>query len=102
MPKVPSKPFRVYGTVMYGTNAAIIVIGNSHHNNTFIGPSVGGGIEMRFGREKRKGLNIDLFVPFRSDEYNTAVNNVKNDPSISDFTEPLPFTISVGYHFEIK
>lgn len=28
MPKIPSKPFRVYGTVMYGTNAAILIIGS--------------------------------------------------------------------------
>ncbi len=102
MPKIPSKPFRVYGTLMVGTNAAIVVTNSSSYNNIYFGPSIGGGIEMRFGKSKRNGLNIDLFLPFRSEEYQSDLNNIKNNPSITDIQEPLPITISVGYHFEIR
>lgn len=102
MPKLPSKPFRVYGTLMYGTNAAIVVDNSSNYNNIYLGPTIGAGLEMRFGKSKRNGLNIDLFVPIRSEEYQSDLNNVKNNPSITDIQEPLPVTISVGYHFEIK
>lgn len=102
MPKIPSKRFRVYGTLMYGTNAAIAVDNSSGYNNIYLGPTFGAGIEMRFGKSKRNGLNIDLFVPVRSDEYNSDWNIVKNDPRITVDQEPLPVTISVGYHFEIR
>ena len=102
MPKIPSKPFRVYGTLMVGTNAAIAVSNSSSYNNIYFGPTIGGGIEMRFGKSKRNGLNIDLFFPFRSEEYQSDWDHVKNDPRITDIQEPLPVTISVGYHFEIR
>jgi hypothetical protein len=102
MPKVPSKRFRVYGTVMYGTNVAIAIIDNSSYNKIYLGPTIGAGIEMRFGKSKKNGLNIDLFYPIRSSEYESDWNNLKNNPNFTDTVDPLPVTISVGYHFEIK
>ncbi len=102
MPKVPNKPFRVFGTAMYGTNASIYVIGASYYNKIYLGPSFGGGIEMRFGRSKRSGINAQIIVPIRDSQYDVDLNIVKNDPSIEIDSEPLPVNISVGYHFEIR
>lgn len=102
MPKVPSKGFRVYGTAMYGTNVAIAVENAEHYNKIYLGPTIGAGLEMRFGKSKKNGLNIDLFYPIRSSEYETEWTKMKNDPMLSDFIEPLPVTFSVGYHLEIR
>jgi hypothetical protein len=100
-PKVPSKPFRGYGTLMYGTNAAIYVEGTNNYNKIYYGLSIGGGFEMRFGSSKRNGINIDLFYPIRSNEFETDLTALKNNSSI-EITEPLPITFSVGYHYEIR
>ncbi len=102
MPKVPSKKFRVYGTAMYGTNVAIAVSNADEYNKIYLGPTIGAGLEMRFGKSKRNGINIDLFYPIRSDEYEQDWTKIKNDPLMTDYTEPLPITISVGYHYEIR
>ncbi len=100
-PKVPSKPFRVYGTLMYGTNAAIYVEGTDIYNKIYNGISIGGGVEMRFGNSKRNGINLDLFYPIRSDDFESDLNMLKHNNRI-DITEPLPVTFSVGYHYEIR
>ena len=102
MPKVPSKSFRVYGTAMYGTNAAIVVENYDKYNKIYMGPTVGMGFEIRFGKSKRNGLNCDLLFPIRSSEFQDDMTTIKNDPFITDITEPLPFTIAIGYHFEIR
>ena len=102
MPKIPKKPFRVFGTAMYGTNASIYVNGANYYNKTYLGPSFGAGIEMRFGKSKRNGINVQILIPIRDTQYDDDLNIVKNDPSISIESEPADFNISIGYHFEIR
>ncbi len=102
MPKIPSKSFRVYGTAMYGTHSVIVIEGGGNYNKIYVGPTIGAGIEMRFGKLKKNGLNVDLFIPIRSSEYQDDMTRIKNDPYIEDLTEPLPLAITVGYHFEIR
>lgn len=102
MPKVTSKPFRVYGTAMYGTNSAIMVENGDKYNKIYSGFSVGTGLEIRFGKSKRNGINIDLFYPVRSNEFYNDWETVKSDPLIENYNDPIPITFSVGYHLEIR
>ncbi len=100
MPKIKSKSFRVYATGMYGTNVAIFVVDANQYNKIYLGPSVGAGLEMRFGAKKVNGLNIGLILPFRSPDYDLDIDALKNNPNIEDLSDPLPVGISVGYHRE--
>jgi hypothetical protein len=82
---------------MYGYNAVIVIEGRDEANKTYYGASFGGGIELH-RRDKPNFWNFGLAFPVRSQEYRDAMDRLRNDPSI-ELTEPLPFTISVGYHF---
>ena len=57
---------RPYLKVMYGVNAVTKVTGKNGYDKMFYGVTVGIGLEVRFGRAKKNGLNLDLNVPFRS------------------------------------
>jgi len=100
MPKIKSKSFRVYATGMYGTNTAIFVLDANEYNKIYLGPTVGAGLEMRFGVKKVNGLNVGLMFPIRAPEYETDIDALKNNPYIENISEPLPVGISVGYHHE--
>ncbi len=91
---------RPYVKVMYGVNAAIKVIGASEYDKLYLGPSVGAGAELRFGKKKRHGLNLDINYPFRSQKFEDDLETVKNDPRIGEVTELLPVAFSLGYHIE--
>lgn len=98
--KTNKKAFRPYAKFMYGTNASIYVKDFEELNKIYLGPSLGFGMEFRFGKHKSNGINGDLNFPFRSQEYKDDVEALKNNPAIEILSEPMPFTISVGYHFE--
>ncbi len=98
--KTNKKGFRPYGKFMFGTNAFIFVQDMTELNETYLGPSIGVGMEIRFGGARRSGMNFDLSVPFRSQEYKDDWDYVKNHPALEVVAEPWPFTISVGYHVE--
>lgn len=98
--KTNKKGFRPYGKFMFGTNAFIFVQDYTGYNSSYLGPSIGVGMEIRFGGARRSGMNFDLNFPFRSQEFKDDWENVKNLPGIEVVAEPWPFTISVGYHVE--
>jgi hypothetical protein len=100
IPKTPKHVVRPFVKAMYGVNAATVVLGSSDYRANYTGTTVGAGIELRFGRKKSHGLNIELNLPFRSDEYHDTVQAMKNDPMVENFTEASPVTISIGYHWE--
>ncbi len=100
MPKITAKPFRVYVTGMYGTNAAIYIVGSDKYNAVYTGSTFGAGMEIRFGKKKTSGLNVALLYPVRAQEYEDNLNAMKSDPGIQDIQEPLPVGLSVAYHFE--
>ncbi len=100
IPKTSKKGFRPNLKAMYGVNAAIYVENAEEYNQLYTGPSIGPGMEIRFGRMKKSGLDVDINFPFRSQEYKDDWEKLKNDPNIEILSEPLPFSISVGYHFE--
>jgi len=98
--KTSKKGFRPNVKVMYGVNAAIYVIDADQYNDLYLGPSLGPGIEIRFGRLKKSGLDFDLNFPIRSQQFYDDWEDLKNDPNIEIQSDPLPFTISIGYHME--
>jgi hypothetical protein len=100
IPKTSKKGFRPNLKVMYGINAAIYVMDAEEYNELYMGPSLGPGLEFRFGRLKKHGLDADLNFPIRSQEYYDDWEDLKNDPNIEVLSEPLPFSISIGYHME--
>ena len=98
--KTNKRGFRPYLKFMFGTNASIYVMDMEELNKLYLGPSFGVGMEIRFGGAKRSGLNVDLNFPIRSQKYKDDWEAIKNNPALEVVSEPLPFTISVGYHIE--
>lgn len=100
IPKSSVKIFRPYIKAMYGVNTEVFIKGTDEYNKHYLGFSAGAGTEFRFGRTKSHGINFDLNVPFRSAEYFTDLNKLRNDPNIDIQFEPGVITISFGYHIE--
>jgi len=82
-------------TGMYGYNGVIKVTGAIESNETYYGPTFGGGIELKSGRNDKSFWNFELLVPIRSSEFNDDLDNWK---MLADVTEPLPIAFSIGYH----
>jgi hypothetical protein len=96
---LPGKKVCPYVTGMYGNNAVIVVVGASHYDKAYYGPTFGGGIELHFGK-KQKYMNFGLLVPVRSQEYYDDWDKIRANPNI-ETTDPLPVGITIGYHFKI-
>jgi hypothetical protein len=97
----PTNRWCFYYTLMYGYNAAVKVENASHYDKVYYGPSTGAGLELRLNKDKGNYFNFELLVPIRSQEYEDDFEDIKNNPNIQIYAEPLPVTISVGYHFSI-
>jgi hypothetical protein len=91
---------RPYGKIMYGNNAVIVVQGIDEYNKTYVGLTAGVGTQLRFGKTKQHGIDIDLNVPFRTQTFKDDYDNVKNDPMVDITQDLLPVAISIGYHHE--
>jgi hypothetical protein len=100
LPKTDKKVARPFGKVMYGANSVIIVDGADYYNEIYLGFTVGAGLELRFGKRKSNGLDIDLNFPIRTQKFWDDWDVVKNDPNLEVLQDPLPVAFSVGYHFE--
>lgn len=100
IPKTSKKGFRPYVKAMYGINASIYVMDYDKYNKLYPGFSIGPGMEFRFGRMKKHGLNVDINFPFRTQEFYDDWEIIKADPNIDVQSEPTPFTLSFGYHME--
>jgi hypothetical protein len=85
-----------YFSLMYGYNAVIVIDGMSSADKTYYGTSIGAGIELQ--KKNNKFWTFGFVIPFRSQEYKDDLDALKNNPSV-ELTDPLPFQISVGYHF---
>ncbi len=92
--------WRPYLKAMYGVNGATKVTGKNGYDKIFYGITVGVGLEARFGRMKKNGLNLDLNVPFRSPQYYDMVDRLKRDPQIKMNNSTLPIAVSIGYNAE--
>lgn len=91
---------RPYVKIMYGVNGATTVKGMTGYDKLFYGFTPGIGLETRFGKTKKSGLNFDLNFPLRSPEFFFQVNAMKNDPNLTNVTSPIPVAFSIGYQFE--
>jgi hypothetical protein len=91
---------RPYLKVMYGVNGVTIVSGIGGYDKMFFGVTAGFGLETRFGKKKKSGINIDLNVPFRSPEYFDQINQIKSHPQIKMTNSTIPISISIGYNVE--
>jgi len=94
------RALRPYLKVMYGVNGVTKVVGKSSYDKMFYGFTTGIGLETRFGRRKKSGINIDLNIPFRSPKFYDQVYTMEHDPEITMKNSILPITISLGYQFE--
>ena len=98
LPRTTKRVFRPYAKVMYGSNRIIRVEGASQYNGIYYGFTPGIGVEFRFGKIKKHGLNIDVNYPVESEKFKKDYDNIKHNTSIQ-ITSYSPVTISLGYHF---
>lgn len=86
--------------IMYGYNAVILVEGMDQYNKTYYGLTAGGGIELNM-RRSNNYWSFELLYSLKSSEYERDYDALKNNPAIDILNDPIPVTISVGYHFNI-
>ena len=85
---------------MYGVNGVTKVSVMTSYDKIFYGWTVGAGLETRFGKKRKSGINLDLNVPFRTPDFFNQVNAMKSDPDVTNVSSIIPITISVGYVIE--
>ena len=90
-----------YYTMMYGYNAVIIIKDASQYNQTYYGISPGFGIEFHGRRRPGNFFNLELLIPLRTQEYRYDIIALQNKRTITLKSQPLPFTISMGFHFKL-
>lgn len=89
----------VYG--LYGTNAAIKVIGASDYNKLYVGPSFGAGAIFKVGRQNKNRLFLGVHYMVRSKDFEKDIETINNDPMVKDITTPLPVSVNFGFHFPL-
>jgi hypothetical protein len=100
LPANGTRSVRPYIKVMYGVNGATKVNGKNGYDKMFYGLTTGIGLEVRFGRARKAGVNADLNVPFRSPQYFDQIDRMKSDPDIKMTSTPIPIAFSLGYNVE--
>jgi hypothetical protein len=96
----PKHAFRPFLKGSFGTNSVIVVDGNSDYDKIYTGFTVGIGAEIRFGKKKKNGFDLELNVPLRTGDFWVDYNRMKNDPSMEVTNEPIPIAFSIGFHHE--
>lgn len=91
---------RPFVQVLYGYNALILVNGYEEYDRAYRGVTPGAGVQFRFGKGKRNGIDIALDVPIKSEDWRRDFDHLKNDPRLEALKEQSPVTISIGYHHE--
>jgi hypothetical protein len=84
---------------MYGYNAVLRVEGNSQSNTIYYGPSIGAGITLKSKKKSGTYWNFEVLLPFRPAVFHNTVDDLNQLGY--EVTEPLPVTVSVGYHFNL-
>ncbi|MDO6439068.1 hypothetical protein Q4534_16730 [Cyclobacterium sp. 1_MG-2023] len=87
-----------YFSAMVGTNAAIKIDGLPESSKTYFGPSLGTGIKIN-SRSVGGFLNLGLILPVRLMNYKNDLDQLKQDPRITDLTEPWPVLFVLAYNF---
>ncbi len=92
------RPEQFYVHAMYGYNAVIVIQGMSEANKVYYGPSIGGGINLP--NKNNTFWEFALNIPFRPSDFRDDWDDLNNDPDIQ-INRLLPFTISIGYNFNL-
>ena len=100
IPKTSKHILRPYLKATYGTHSAILVDGTTEYDKIYTGFTIGAGLELRFGKQKKNGFDFDLNVPLRTIDYWDDFNTLKHDPDYEVTQEPLPVAFSIGFHHE--
>lgn len=100
LPKTTKHIFRPFFKAMYGCNSIISVSSTDDYDKVYKGFSVGTGFELRFGKKKRNGFDIDINIPLRTTDFWDDYHNMKINLGLEESLGPIPFGISMGYHHE--
>lgn len=103
---VPGNKLQPFVTGMYGYNAVVVVqdnTGNSYddkYNRTYYGFTAGAGLDIVVGKNENR-LSFGILYPFRNNDYQKDIDKLEHDPAITDFHEPWPIQVSVGFNFQL-
>jgi len=86
-----------YVTGMYGYNAAVSVQNASDLNKLFYGFTLGAGVDLRSKTKKGGYWSLAVFLPFRSSEIDSYLNELETNYGVEVKNGFLPITISIGY-----
>lgn len=89
-------------TGMYGYNAVIKIQGADNLNDSFSGVTAGLGIRINSSRNEGAFWDFGVLVPARSQAYKDSFDDIKNNPNITDLTEPWPVQLFVGFNFPLS
>jgi hypothetical protein len=96
---LPKKKVTPTIKMMYGYNAVIALEGVDDFPKTYNGLTFGAG--MQLNSKKGNFFSAALLVPIRSQEYHDDMDELLNNPNITDLVPLPPIGISIGYHFKI-
>jgi len=94
----PDKKATLFVNMMYGYNAAIVIAGAPQYNKVYYGPSAGVGFMFKPRNNNKNYFAIELIIPFRSYQFDSDYNALKNNPNIK-IGPIIPVAFSFGYHF---
>lgn len=86
---------------MYGYNAVIVVFNSSSLNKTFFGPTAGIGIDL-YSRNHKNYWTFGLLIPVRNQEVFDYIDYLEDDRGVEFGSELLPFSITLGFHFNSR
>lgn len=98
LPKT-SKRISPHIKAMYGYNEIIWLFDVKKYNRLYYGFTTGIGIEYRFGANKKHRFDVDINLPFRSQEFKDDFIMIDDDPDV-DIKEPMTLAFAIGYHWE--
>lgn len=94
-----SSMMQFYLLGMFGTNAAIKVVGLPEYDKVYTGASFGMGIKINSRKTEGNYWDLGLLTPLRSSQFKEDEDKMKNDTRISSYTSAWPVLICVGYNF---
>lgn len=85
---------------MYGYNAALYVEGSISYKEIYYGPSVGFGANVQTRKENGNYWNYSLNVPIKDPAFQRDYDDLE-DSGVEFQGFLLPFTITVGFNFQL-
>lgn len=97
LPKTNKYIFKPFAKIMYGSNRIIKIDGSPQYDKMYFGFTPGIGLEIRIGKYRKHGFNLDLNYPINSEQFKTDVDYIKHNTSLE--LKYTAVTFSFGYHF---